>query len=106
VQVVEEQLGMEHGKVTCYILNRNISQIMSECAEANNTSLERKEIEFESRFQAQNDMLGNSLKESQKVLRDVKSKLEVVSHAYSVFSQTSELPSDMRRSLRLRQAAG
>lgn len=88
VQVVEEQLGMEHGKVTCYILNRNISQIMSECAEANNTSLERKEIEFESRFQAQNDMLGNSLKESQKVLRDVKSKLEVVSHAYSVFSQT------------------
>ena len=88
VQVVEEQLGMEHGKVTCYILNRNISQIMSECAEANNTSLERKEIEFESRFQAQNDLLGNSLKESQKVLRDVKSKLEVVSHAYSVFSQT------------------
>ena len=46
VQVVEEQLGMEHGKVTCYILNRNISQIMSECAEANNTSLERKEIDL------------------------------------------------------------
>lgn len=88
VQVVEEHIGMEHGKVTCYILNRNISQIMSECAEANNTSLERKEIEFESRLTAQNDMLGNSIKESQKVLRDVKSKLDVVSHAYSLFSQT------------------
>lgn len=88
VQVVEEHIGMEHGKVTCYMLNRNISQIMSECAEANNTSLERKEIEFESRFTAQNDILGNSLRESQKLLRDVKSKLDVVSHAYSLFSQT------------------
>ena len=88
VQVVEEQIGMEHGKVTCYILNRNINQILSECAEANNTSLERKEIEFESRFTAQNDVLGNGLKESQKVLREVKSKLDVVSHAYNLFSQT------------------
>ncbi|MDD7317766.1 MAG: LeoA/HP0731 family dynamin-like GTPase [Prevotella sp.] len=88
VQVVEEQIGMERGKVTCYILNRNISQIMSECAEANNASLERKEIEFESRFTAQNDVLGNGLRESHRVLREVKSKLDVVSHAYNLFSQT------------------
>lgn len=76
--VVEDNLGIENDKVSCYILLRKINQILSECAEINKLNLEKKAIEFECKFKQQEAMIKDAISYSTKYLKNVKVNKDIV----------------------------
>lgn len=76
--VVEDNLGIENDKVSCYILLRKINQILSDCAEINKPNLEKKAIEFECKFKQQEAMIKDAISYSTKYLKNVKVNKDIV----------------------------
>ncbi len=76
--VVEDDLGIEDDKVSCYILLRKINQILSECAETNKLNLEKKAIEFECKFKKQEAMIIEAISFSNRYLKNVNVNKDIV----------------------------
>lgn len=76
--VVEDDLGIEDDKVSCYILLRKINQILSECAETNKLNLEKKAIEFECKFKKQEAMIIEAISFSTRYLKNVNVNKDIV----------------------------
>lgn len=76
--VVEDDLGIEDDKVSCYILLRKINQILSECAETNKLNLEKKAIEFECKFKKQEAMIKEAISFSTRYLKNVNVNKDIV----------------------------
>ncbi|MCQ2288274.1 MAG: dynamin family protein [Muribaculaceae bacterium] len=70
-EVIDRTLGVQDGKVSFYVTCNNIDRIISSCAESNNTSIQSSMVNFEREFDAQNQILSNSLKEGAKLLKNV-----------------------------------
>ena len=76
--VVEDDLGIEDDKVSCYILLRKINQILSECAETNKLNLEKKAIEFEYKFKKHEAMIIEAISFSNRYLKNVNVNKDIV----------------------------
>ena len=86
--VIDDDLGMEGKKVTGYILLRKVNQILSECAEKNNATLSMKEIDFNLRFDKQDSMLKDILKQGGSYLGKVNISGEMVKAARDIFAKS------------------
>lgn len=86
--VIDDDLGMEDKKVTGYILLRKVNQILSECAEKNNATLSMKEIDFNLRFDKQDSMLKDVLKQGGSYLGKVNISGEMVKAARDIFAKS------------------
>ena len=86
--VVEECLGVEGKEITCYVLNRNINQILSECCETNNYSLNSRKVEFERKFNMQETLLKDALKHGGSFLKNMNISGEMVKAGRDLFAKS------------------
>ena len=71
-QIVETQIGVEDKKVTAYIIQRNVQQILDECAESNKASLHSSSTDFGEKFNLQNKLLGDAISKATSFLSKAK----------------------------------
>lgn len=71
-QIVETQIGVEDKKVTAYIIQRNVQQILDECAESNKASLHSSSRDFGEKFNLQNKLLGDAISKATSFLSKAK----------------------------------
>lgn len=71
-QLVETQIGIENKKVTAYIFQRNVQQILDECAEANKATLHTSSVEFGEKFNLQNKLLEGAVSKATSFLSNAK----------------------------------
>lgn len=69
--VIDRALGVQDGNVTFYVLQRNIDQIISSCAESNNNAIKANLVKFEHEFEAQNQFITSALKGGAEYLKTV-----------------------------------
>ena len=70
-QFIETEIGVQNDKVTSYIFERKINQILSSCTESNNSSIFTRKDEFENSFNQTDGFLKSE------VLKAAKSLLEI-----------------------------
>ena len=70
--VINEHLGTTDGNVSFYILEGEIKLAISNCCDSNNISLESVDVQMEHKFNQQNEMLTDALKQGLGSLKNVK----------------------------------
>lgn len=70
--VINESLGATDGNVSFYILEADVKLAVSNCCDSNNISLESVVVEAEHKFNQQNELLTNSLKQGLGALKNAK----------------------------------
>ncbi|OAV68842.1 hypothetical protein Barb6XT_00795 [Bacteroidales bacterium Barb6XT] len=85
--VIADKLGIENNKVTCYVLNRSVNQILSECSETNNATLNSKMIDFEQNFNMQDAMIKDCLKVGSQYLKTVTINANMIKTGRDIFAK-------------------
>lgn len=70
--VIEDELGVEDGKITFYVFKRDVDLILKECFENNSSNLSVSAIKFENRYNWQEKILKEALGKGAEALGKVK----------------------------------
>ena len=87
-KIIDTQIGVQDAKVTFYVFERKINQILSSCTETNNASINTKKIDFETSFSHADDFLKSEALKAAKYAGKIKVNGEMVKSARDIFAQS------------------
>lgn len=70
--IVETQIGVENKKVTAYIIQRDIQQILDDCSETNKATLQESSLQFGDKFDLQSKLLEGAVSKATSFLSSAK----------------------------------
>ena len=85
--ILDTKIGIQDDKVTFYVFERMINQILSSCTESNNASTNTKKASFESSFSHADDFLKTEALKAAKYVGKIKVNGEMVKTARDIFAQ-------------------
>ena len=86
-QFIETEIGVQNDKVTSYIFERKINQILSSCTESNNSSIFTRKDEFENSFNQTDGFLKSEVLKAAKFAGNLKIDAEMVKWARDIFAK-------------------
>lgn len=86
-EVIDSQLGVQDGRVTFYVFNQKVDNILSECGEANTSIIKSAAVKFEQAFSMQEEMLTDAAKIGGKYLKNIQISGEQVKAARDLIAQ-------------------
>lgn len=83
--VISEELGITDGKVSFYVFEGKIQMAISECCDANYSSIERAAVSIDKKIKMQNEFMSNALKHGLVQMKNIKIDANVIRTVRDMF---------------------
>lgn len=83
--VISEELGITDGKVSFYVFDGKIQMAISECCDANYSSIERAAVSIDKKIKMQNEFMSNALKHGLVQMKNIKIDANVIRTVRDMF---------------------
>lgn len=83
--VISEELGVTDGKVSFYVFEGKIQMVISECCDANYSSIERAAVSIDKKIKMQNEFMSNALKHGLVQMKNIKIDANVIRTVRDMF---------------------
>lgn len=83
--VISEELGITDGKVSFYVFEGKIQMAISECCDANYSSIERAAVSIDKIIKMQNEFMSNALKHGLVQMKNIKIDANVIRTVRDMF---------------------